>query len=461
MTTCLHPHDYLLHRASQYARAVDPPANGTRDNRLFNLAGNLRAFQLTSGETLSENEILNIVGDVNQRCLEPLAESEVKRLVHSAFIDNGTPREAKIVEMSEPGQVNNTPPAGVNDAPEPTDDIRPIPFAEFRHQYPTLHPPVVDGLLREGETANIISASKVGKSWLSNSLALSIATGRTWLHTFPCAQGRVLLIDNELHKPTIAHRIPKVADAMQIATGEYENAFDVISLRGRRITLRNIRPIIERIEAGQYKCIIVDAWYRMIPPGLNENSNADIMDLYNTLDGFAAHTRAAIVVIHHASKGVQAEKAVTDVGAGAGAQSRAADSHIVLRPHDEPGCVVMESTVRSFPPMEPIALRWAFPVWERDYAIDPTALKGRKSKGEERQDGRDREGLDKVRGVLTADAPLTLRGIRDRTGYGADRADRLLTLLIAAGEISTNTITHKGRDTREYTLAKNGNHEEV
>src|SRR6476620_8882377 len=39
----------------------------------------------------------------------------------------------------------------------------PITFKELAARYPTLSPPVIEGLLRVGETGNIIAATKVGK----------------------------------------------------------------------------------------------------------------------------------------------------------------------------------------------------------------------------------------------------------------------------------------------------------
>ncbi len=81
----------------------------------------------------------------------------------------------------------------------------------------------------------------------------------------------------------------------------------------------------------------------------------------------------SFVLVHHASKGNQSVKSVTDVGAGAGSQSRATDTHLVLRHHQEPGCVVVDAAVRSWPPIEPQCLRWSFPVW---YTRRLTGTKG-------------------------------------------------------------------------------------
>jgi hypothetical protein len=96
--------------------------------------------------------------------------------------------------------------------------------------------------------------------------------------------------------------------------------------------------------------------------------------VYNLLNEYADKTRAAIVLVHHTTKGSQSDKRVTDVGSGAGAQSRAADTHLVLREHEEEATVVAEAVVRSFPPVAPLVLRWEFPFWRPVADADPTKL---------------------------------------------------------------------------------------
>lgn len=60
--------------------------------------------------------------------------------------------------------------------------------------------------------------------------------------------------------------------------------------------------------------------------------------------------------------------------------SRAADCHMVLRPHEEPGVVVKEVAVRSWPPAEPLCLRYIHPRWVVADGLDPAALKPDKVK---------------------------------------------------------------------------------
>src|SRR5262249_38611329 len=150
----------------------------------------------------------------------PICVAKEKRArVLVAIKANGKPvnEPAKVEEpanVQEPAEEEGGCPAHEDPGEEPR--IERFSIGELLGQYPRLHPPVLEGLVREGETANIISLSKIGKSWFAYLLALSIVTGRPFLGRFATSQGRVLLIDNELHKPTIASRIRTVADALDI-----------------------------------------------------------------------------------------------------------------------------------------------------------------------------------------------------------------------------------------------------
>jgi hypothetical protein len=259
---------------------------------------------------------------------------------------------------------------------EPSGETLPIiTLGELLDTYPVMRPPVIDGLLRVGETMNIISATKVGKSWLVYDLALAIATGKLWLETFAVMQGKVLVIDNELHRETIAARFRRMAEARNIPVDLIQEMVHVLPLRGRLKDLRRLADGLHRVERGRYRLIIVDAFYRTLPMDADENSNGTMANLYNEIDSFSDHLGAAIGLIHHSSKGNQSEKNVTDVGSGAGAQARATDTHLILRQHEEDDVFVLDVAVRSFPPVAPRCLRWSFPVWTPAPDLDPTALR--------------------------------------------------------------------------------------
>ena len=278
----------------------------------------------------------------------------------SAFNERlaGKPTDVQPLQVSEPPKRYGTP------------------IGEIVAECPDMRPVLIHGFLRLGETMNIIAPPKTGKSWLVTDLALSVAMGTEWFG-YPCNRGRVLIIDNELHKETTASRVPKVIAARGLKLDEVSPWLSVENQRGRLKTIEDISNHIEELKEEGYKLIIIDAFYRAMPRGVDENDNGAIADVYNMLDRYAEQIGCAFVLIHHTSKGNQSQKSVTDVGSGAGSQSRAADTHVILRRHKELGVVVMESVVRSFASVKPLCLRWNWPLWNPDGSLNPDELEGK------------------------------------------------------------------------------------
>ena len=324
-------------------------------------------------------------------------------------------------------------------------------FAELLAEYPTLNPPVIEGVIREGEVANIISHSKGGKSWFVYGLLLSIVAGIRWLGRFNVARGKCLLIDNELHRPTLAYRINEVAIAMGLKPADYQNDLVVISLRGKLRSLRDLADDLRQIEPGEYKAIALDSKYRFATPGVSESDNSATTLDYNLCDEISGHSRAALFLIGHASKGNQSDRKATDVGSGAGAQSRACDSHLILREHEQDGVSVLDGALRSFAPIEPTALRWEFPLWTPEFGVDPLRLRRQPSPSEQRQAERDGDGMNEVEGAL-AFGGATSKQLQQSTGMSRERLARLLPMLIAAGRVEVKQTTIRGNDCDEYHL---------
>ena len=261
-------------------------------------------------------------------------------------------------------------------------DIRPRSLRRLLDRYPVLKRPVIHGLLRTGETMNVIAPPKVGKSWLASDMALAVATGRPWLDRFETERGDVLIIDNELHPTTSADRIPQVMAARGITAADVADHLFVSNLRGNLKDISSLGAYFDHVYEERFKMIIIDAFYRMLPAEADENNNAAMAGVYNTIDRYAEMLGSAFVLVHHTSKGNQSYKSITDVGAGAGSQARATDAHLVLRPHEQEGAIVLDAAVRSWPPLVPFCLRWNFPVWTPEESLNADALKhdGRRRK---------------------------------------------------------------------------------
>ena len=264
-----------------------------------------------------------------------------------------------------------------------------------------------------------------------------------------------MLVDNELHPETVAHRIPLVASAMGINRDEYEHDLIIKTLRGN---LRSFGDVVCELrdgiesdgeEPGHVSLFAFDAKYRFQTPGISENENDPVF--YNEADRFATDMGACVAFVHHSSKGSQSEKRVSDVGAGGGIQSRAADVHAIFREHEEEGVHVFEVLVRSFAPVSAIPVRWMFPLWIPDHSVDPSMLRGRLKPSEQRQNDRDREGISQIAAALLKGS-ATARQLRRLTGMSKDRQERLLDQLEADKQIIGTEITIKGNKTREYSL---------
>lgn len=297
----------------------------------------------------------------------------------------------------------------------------------------SLRKPVIDGILRQGETMNIIAGPKVGKSWLVTGLALDVVRGGRWMDLHKCSQGRVLIVDNELHPETTAHRIPIVAESHGMAVDDYGDLLHILSLRGNLMTMdRMFDDILKQAKKGFYKIVILDAFYRFMPSGISENDNAQIARLYNDIDRMASETGASFVLVHHSSKGDQSQKSVTDVGSGAGSQSRAADVHMVIRRHKESGAFVIDAAVRSWSPLDPICARWEFPRFIRDYDLDPNCLHSNDDGGD------DQVSADDVADYVSQVAvkPMSMVEIIDigkQLGFSEKRSRKMIREAVSLG----------------------------
>ena len=298
----------------------------------------------------------------------------------------------------------------------------PIPLGTLKKRYPEMRPVLIDGFLRIGETMNIIAAPKTGKSWLVTQLAICVASGTEWFGHV-CTAGKVLLIDNELHEETSANRIPLVVEAMRRGNPNLPNVDDMIdvwNLRGKWKSIADLAAWLPRFREAGYRMIVIDAFYRALPKDTDENDNGSIASIYNLIDTFAKQVGCSFVLIHHTSKGNQSQKSITDVGAGAGSQSRAADTHLILREHKDDGFLVLEAVVRSFPRQEPIVLQKAFPLMLPDYERNPEDLAGKSEVGAKKDDPPPSEIAKRLAELVDPDHPQAKGVFIDtvKTAYG-------------------------------------------
>lgn len=232
----------------------------------------------------------------------------------------------------------------------------------------TRRPYVIEGLLRRGEVQNLIASPKVGKSWLVYNMAFAVSCGKKFLGYQAAENLSVLIVDNELHEEELAWRTTQVGEKLGV---DPEERLQFTCLRGSDVDIDALDKKLDEVGGSRFDIIVIDAFYRILPKGMSENDNSSMTQIYNKLDTLARKNECAIVCIHHSSKGNQSEKSVTDVGSGAGAISRAADTHMIIRPHAQDGLFVVDAVTRSgiSPPAVTCKLEW--PIWEVVSDVEP------------------------------------------------------------------------------------------
>ena len=302
----------------------------------------------------------------------------------------------------------------------------------------------IKGLLRDGEVLNAIASSKVGKTILVANLAWCVATGRQFLG-FETLKSRVLVIDNELHSEELAYRHFKVAEAMNIPIDQRDN-IEFLCLRGQLLNVHGLNRI--EIERGKFGLVILDAEYKFLAPGMSEMDAGAMTEFYSIIDHYADVWQSAIALTHHNTKGDQSGKAVTDMGSGSGVISRACDTHLVIREHNEQGLFVAEAVTRSNKRPEPRTVRLDFPLWQLDTDTAPEVKQPTKPRTK-RDD--DQEAITKIVDLMhtvfkESGHPVVMQN--DLTNgmlyfAGSGKAKRLLAVAEDQGQIKK--LEYKGK----------------
>lgn len=329
----------------------------------------------------------------------------------------------------------------------------PIAFRDFCDSNSERRPALIDGYLRRGETAIVNSASKAGKSHFIGNLALCVATGRPWLGQ-QTQQGRVLLMDNELHGSDLAYRLRSIADAMQICDHELDESLEVLLLRGRLADVLAISERLQSLDPDTYSMVVIDALYRIFPSGMNENDNNAVTGVFNRIDAIAERLNAGIVLVHHASKGHQGDKLAIDLGSGAGALARAPDCVLSLRDHATDGYSVLETSCRSFAKPPALSIKFDWPMW---YAVtlEPELKRARSRTEKTAKDDRDADAL--LLTALTGERWLSESQLVRITGMGPSRVSRAIGRAVTAQSIDSRRVRRTGRRVAVYRASATAN----
>ena len=216
--------------------------------------------------------------------------------------------------------------------------------------------PVLDGVFGAGEYCEVIAPSKCRKSYFVLQLALSVASGTSFLKwTLPKAR-KVLLVNFEVTSSWTHRRGLGMLHAMRLQAEAVDNLL-VANVRGLDLP-DPVGAVLETIRAYRPTLVVLDPMY-MMHEG-DENAAVEMVPFIRRLSSMMQETGAALLIVHHDAKGRAGDRNVRDRGSGSSIMSRYCDARIVLTPHAQ--CsdqVCIDLMARNYPPMEGFVARFS------------------------------------------------------------------------------------------------------
>ncbi|MBZ5638518.1 MAG: AAA family ATPase [Acidobacteriia bacterium] len=168
-------------------------------------------------------------------------------------------------------------------------DIPPTPWA-------------VPGLLAEGDKVIESGAGGIGKSWLLESMALSLASGwPVFAHYDVTRQYKVALLDLESRPWETDGRLSRLAAGMGLKADAARGFVQVIRSRIRFDDPRNLRLLMSSLKSWGTEFLFVDSFRRMT--GGNTNDGEVVANLFNrALDPISMELGCGVVIVDHTRK---------------------------------------------------------------------------------------------------------------------------------------------------------------
>jgi len=238
---------------------------------------------------------------------------------------------------------------------------------------PPLPPELIQGVLHQGSKMIMGGASKGRKSWMLLDLAVCVSEGLEWWG-FNTTKTPTLYLNLEIQEAFAAKRLDWIKETHQLTALPNLKLWN---LRGYATGLDELQPLIsDQLANHHVGLLILDPLYKMLG-STEENDNTDMAQMMNLLESIAVQHGCAVVFAHHFLKGGPGDSPSMDRMSGAGVLARDPDSIITMQDHEEDECVVVEPTLRNFPPQEPFGLRWECPTFTREPDLDTSKVKGK------------------------------------------------------------------------------------
>ena len=332
---------------------------------------------------------------------------------------------------------------------------QPVDAAEWLVTSPPEPDQIVENALDVKDKLAIIGSSKMRKTFFLLQFLLSAAAGIDFLSWKVIKPRRVFAIQFEIQPNHYHRRVLNMAKALRITSDALGDRFHILNARGLGLSgAEGIEKIKKIVEPYHPEIISFDPLYK-IADG-TENAAEDMKAIMKSFDMLSEEVGAGIVYVHHDAKGFSGDRDVRDRGAGSNVLGRDYDACIALTPHAaNPYGIVVETLLRNYPPMDPIAVSWnEHGLFYIDISLAPTKQTSATRKA------RDTLGLENympvARAILQASGPLKIKVFKDRlrrsAGLSYARLEAFIDWAMSGSEPRLDKIERRGRGLHETVI---------
>ena len=161
---------------------------------------------------------------------------------------------------------------------------------------------LVRNIIPEQGRTLLVAPSNVGKSWILEDLALSVATGEAWLgltEDFPVAnnKGPVMIIDEESSEGRIHHRLARLCAGRGVSLPSLNERLLVSCLAGVNVGNPYTWGLLNAEVRNRKPCLVIlDAAIRILDG--DENASETISRFWRAVGGLQQHG-TAVAIAHH------------------------------------------------------------------------------------------------------------------------------------------------------------------
>lgn len=190
-----------------------------------------------------------------------------------------------------------------------------IPFDELMSHQSEIEW-LVEGLIPIATTGFIAGRYASGKSWITQDLVLSLATGKPWLDYFSVKQGTVLVIDEENAQPLLTTRFSKLLKGRGIKTHKLPIFYSVKSRmnfspdKNGRVDA-TYTSLLEWCDKHAPSVIICDSLTRVHRN--NEDKSSEMSQVFANIDKVVQRFKCTVMLTHHAGHNGDRMKGTIDI----------------------------------------------------------------------------------------------------------------------------------------------------